>query len=90
MAYVVVYTEKGEQVWHMQATAHALATARCDTNIVGRNLISGLRRAFEDAEALEQGLDPERPSEKAMRLSEAEWEMTQALKAKRLTQPTEW
>lgn len=67
MPTVVVYTDKGEQVWQMPADAYSLRNANCFMNTNGSSIISGLRRAVEDAEAIEQGCDPERPSEKAMR-----------------------
>ena len=34
------------------------------------NLMTGIRRALQDAEVVQAGGDPERPSEKAMRLAE--------------------
>ena len=70
MAYVVVYTNEGEQVWQSLATAYSIRRAECPGNNIGSGLIAGLRRAVEDAEKIEQGIDPERPSEKAMRLSD--------------------
>jgi hypothetical protein len=69
MPTVVVYTDKGEQVWQSPATAYSLRSATCPTNQTGSSLISGLRRAVEDAEKIEDGHNPERDSEKAMRLA---------------------
>jgi hypothetical protein len=75
MPYVVVYTDKGEQVWQSPATAYSLRSASCPHNTIGSSLVAGLRRAVEDAEALEDGRDPERPSERAMRMSEPGWNL---------------
>ncbi len=72
MPIVVVYTDKGEQVWQSPAIGFTLRPAKCPGNTIGSALVSGLRRAIEDAEAIEAGDDPERPSEKAMRLSDRE------------------
>lgn len=69
MPLVVVYTDKGQQVWQSLATAYSLRRAECPGNSIGSSLVAGLRRAVEDAEAIEEGRDPERPSEKAMRLA---------------------
>lgn len=70
MPRVCVYTDKGELVYEQPADSRSLASATCPTNITGSSLISGLRRALEDAEMMEVGLNPERPSERAMRLIE--------------------
>lgn len=70
MAYVVVYTDKGEQVWSSQLIAATVRRLECPGNVIGSSVASGLRRAAQDAEALEQGRDPERSSERAMRLAD--------------------
>lgn len=72
MPIVVVYTDKGEQVWQSPALGFTLRPAKCPGNSIGSALVSGLRRAVEDAEAIEQGRNPERPSEAAMRLADDE------------------
>jgi len=73
MPIVVVYTDKGEQVWQSPAgPALTLRNVKCPGNTIGSALVSGLRRAVEDAEAIEAGRNPERPSEAAMRLADAE------------------
>lgn len=74
MAIIVVYTDKGQQVWQTTGVHRdSLSAATCPTNAKGSAIIAGLRRAVEDAEKIERDEDPERPSEKAMRLSEREW-----------------
>lgn len=70
MAYVVVYTEKGQQVWQMNVPSFAIRNLGCPGNTIGSSLAAGIRRAVEDAEVIEAGGDPERASERAMRLSE--------------------
>ena len=67
MPKVVVYTDDGVEVWKSPATAYSLRSAKCPTNTIGSSLIAGLRRAVEDAEAIEKKLDPERTSERVMR-----------------------
>jgi hypothetical protein len=70
MATVVVYSDKGEQVWSYTGVASwMIAGLQCPTNMRGSGLAAGIRRAVEDAEKIERGEDPERPSEKAMRLT---------------------
>ena len=71
---VVVYTDNGQQVWQSPAMSLTLRSAKCPSNTSGSSLISGLRRAVEDAEAIEEGRDPERPSERAVRLAAEERE----------------
>lgn len=70
--YVVVYTDKGEQVWaDAEVTSTDILFADIQVpNRRGSSFFSGLRRAIRDAEEIEAGRDPERPSEKAMRLAQ--------------------
>jgi hypothetical protein len=49
--------------------AWAMRGASCPSNLAGSSLVSGIRRALEDGEVMERGGDPERPSERAMRLA---------------------
>lgn len=62
----------GPIVWtsHGDVPVYALDSASCPTNVVGSGIVSGLRRAVQDADAIRDGRDPERPSEKAIRLAE--------------------
>lgn len=70
MPRVIVQTDDGRTVLTMPADSYSLRSATCPHNTIGSSLISGVRRAVEDAEDLEQGKNPERPSERAMRESE--------------------
>lgn len=71
MPTVVVYTEKGEQVWSMEGVhPDWMSAITAPTNVKASGLVAGLRRAVQDADKIERGIDPERASEKAMRLSE--------------------
>lgn len=72
MAYVVVYTDKGQQVWLSPLIALTVRRLECPGNTIGSSIAAGLRRAAEDAEMMERGQDPERLSEKAMRLADGE------------------
>lgn len=58
MPIVVVYTEKGEQVWQSSALALAISRLRCP-DPSGATFAAALCRAVRDAEALEQGKVPE-------------------------------
>jgi hypothetical protein len=70
MATVVVYTESGERIWSMEGVeSQNLRALTCPMNAAGSALASGVRRAVEDAEAVQAGRNPERPSERAMRLA---------------------
>lgn len=61
----------GRVVWSIDdVPSSALASASCPSNHRGSALVSGIRRALSDAEIIRAGGDPERPSEKAMRLSD--------------------
>lgn len=53
--------------------SYGMRNASCPGHAGGSALVSGVRRGLEDAEALRDGRDPERPSEAAMRMmAEAE------------------
>jgi hypothetical protein len=71
MPRVVVYTDGGELVQAFDVEAWHINGLQCPTNARGSGLAAGIRRAVQDAEVIQAGGDPERPSEKAMRLSEA-------------------
>lgn len=70
MPRVIVETDSGERVWSMDGIEswhlHAL---QCSTNTRGSAVAAGVRRAVQDAEAIQEGRDPERLSEKAVRLA---------------------
>lgn len=60
----------GAIIWEQEAPpSYGLQTASCPGHVGGSSLVSGLRRAIEDAEAIRDGRDPERLSEKALRLA---------------------
>jgi hypothetical protein len=70
MPRVVVYTDSGEAVWSMEKIeSWQINGLTCPGNVRGSSLAAGLRRAVSDAEKIQRGEDPERPSEKAMRLA---------------------
>jgi hypothetical protein len=71
MPKVTVHTDDGDLVWSMDVEAWHINGLQCPTNQRGSGLAAGIRRAVQDAEVIQAGGDPERPSEKAMRLSEA-------------------
>jgi hypothetical protein len=63
----------GSLVWSMPAPpAYAMGRLRSEGHVGVSSLAAGLRRAVEDAEAIRAGRDPERPSERAIRLAEEE------------------
>lgn len=72
MPTVVVYTDKGQQVWQMDVESWQIDGLQCPTNLRGSSLAGGIRRAVQDAEVIQAGGDPERPSEKAIRLMHEE------------------
>lgn len=68
---VVVLTDDGREVWRAPGImAHDVRSIECPGNSTGSSVAAGIRRAAVDAEAIQRGEDPERPSEKAMRLSQ--------------------
>lgn len=70
MPRVIVETDDGVRVWSMDDIASwHLPALQCPTNVRGSSLAAGIRRAVEDAEAIQEGRDPERPSEKALRFA---------------------
>lgn len=73
MARVIVQTDSGNEVWrfHESVDAHtADMIPSAPTNAKTHELLRGLARAVRDAEMIAKDLDPERPSEKAMRLAD--------------------
>jgi hypothetical protein len=69
MPRVIVTTDDGQPVWQMEDIESWHITAlQCPTNVRGSAVASGVRRAVRDAAIIQQGGDPERPSEKAMRM----------------------
>lgn len=71
MSIVKVFTDDGEEVWVAAGImAYDVRNLQCPGNTTGSGLAAGIRRALEDAEVIQAGGDPERPSEKAMRLSQ--------------------
>ena len=70
MPKVIVTTDAGVVVWRQEdVDANAVRYLQCQGNVNGSSLAAGIRRAVQDAEAIQAGRDPERPSEKAMRLA---------------------
>ena len=70
MPKVIVTTDNGDPVWMMDdVEAWHLSALTCPTNRKGSALASGVRRAVQDAETIQKGGDPERPSERAVRLA---------------------
>ena len=73
MPKVIVTTDEGRAVWMIEdIEAWHVRGLECPTNQRGSAVASGVRRACEDAQAIQSGADPERPSEKVMRLLSAE------------------
>jgi hypothetical protein len=72
MPRVIVTTDDGQPVWQMEGIeSWHISALQCPTNVRGSAVASGVRRAVRDAAIIQQGGDPERPSEKAMRMAEA-------------------
>jgi len=71
MSVIKVFTDDGREVWSTAGImAHDVRDIQCPGNTTGSGVAAGIRRATEDAEVIQRGGDPERPSEKAMRLSQ--------------------
>lgn len=70
MPKVIVTTDDGQAVWTMDGIEswHVSGKLKAAGNVRAQNLASGIVRAVRDAEVIQAGGDPERPSEKAMRL----------------------
>ena len=70
MAKVIVQTDDGRQVTSIFVSDQAAGTATW-LKLIGRpeRPLGGLGRALDDAAIIQAGGDPERLSEKAMRLS---------------------
>lgn len=70
MARIIVQTDDGEEVWRiLEVSSWHISGLECHGNVRGSTVASGIRRAVRDAQFIQAGDDPERPSEKAMRLS---------------------
>lgn len=70
-ARIIVETDEGVVVFRAEAEYRDLLLATPSfSNAKARSLWAGIRRGVRDVEALKEGRDPERPSERAMRLSE--------------------
>lgn len=71
MTHVVVYTEDGQVVGGVTDVRYSdLMLARIEVpNTKGQAFFGTILRAVQDAEAIQEGRDPERPSEKVMRLA---------------------
>jgi hypothetical protein len=73
--YVAVYTHKGAAVWVSEEGLEYQDIIFANVTIPNRrggSFYAGLHRAIRDATFIDEGLDPERPSEKAMRLAREE------------------
>lgn len=73
MPRIIIQTDDDRHVETIDVPFHQSPTT--DGRLVtGRNapILGALGRALDDARAIQAGRDPERPSERAMRLSEPE------------------
>jgi hypothetical protein len=72
MPKITITTDDGREVWSQDHIASSFVRHLQGGagNIISSSLAATIRRAVEDAEAIQAGRDPKRPSEKAMRLSE--------------------
>lgn len=71
MPQVIVVTDDGREVWRAAGIMpHDVSALACPSNTTGSSLAAGVRRAVLDAQKIQRGEDPERASEKAMRLSQ--------------------
>jgi hypothetical protein len=57
-ATIVVYTEKGEQVWQAPVFTAMIERLHCPGNTSGAKLARGIRQAVLEAEAIHGGRDP--------------------------------
>lgn len=69
MATVIVQTDDGREVWRMGGVEpwHVVTHLIAHGNVRASSLASGIVRAVQDADKIQRGADPERPSERAMR-----------------------
>lgn len=70
MPKVIVTTDSGTTVAEFDIDAHAgrMLPAGVPMNVQANQVLVGVRRAIRDADCIERGIDPERLSEKAMRM----------------------
>lgn len=68
MAQIIIQTDDGHEVDRI-VDIHAADVRGLAETRSGRTVVPHVRRAVEDADVIEAGGDPERPSEKAMRLA---------------------
>ena len=55
MATVVIYTEKGEQVWQSTILGGTIERLHCPGNTIGAEIARGIRQAVHEAESIESG-----------------------------------
>lgn len=69
MARVIVQTDDGREVWRMDGVEpwHVVGKLRGEMNVKASSLAAGIVRAVEDADKIQRGVDPARPSERAVR-----------------------
>lgn len=74
MATVIVQTDDGREVWRMDDIEpwHVSGKLTASGNVRASSLASGIVRAVGDADKIQRGIDPERLSEKVMRLLDEE------------------
>lgn len=72
MARIIVATSDGREVYSRELDPGWGTGATAGRELIGSHtpLLGAIGRAIEDAHILDAGGDPERPSEKAMRLAE--------------------
>lgn len=70
MAQIVVYTDDGVEVAHKEVPDTYASPSTISRLVCGNahGVDGWLGRALRDARLIQQGINPERPSEKAMRL----------------------
>lgn len=71
MAKVIVQTDDGREVWSHEGVEswHVSGKLKAAGNVVAQAVASGIVRAVSDAEAIQEGRDPRRPSEVAIELA---------------------
>lgn len=58
MTYVVVYTDKGQQIWQSKAFTAMIDRLHCPGNTSGAEFARGIRQAVYEAECIEQNVPP--------------------------------